>query len=47
MNEKWGSVCNLGFKNVEADVACRIMGYSGGKIIGNPNSVGVCSNYNL
>jgi len=46
MKNKWGSVCNMGFKNNEAAVACRLMGYDSGSIGGEVNDVGFCSTYN-
>jgi len=33
-DEKWGAVCNSGWNNVAAKIACKTMGYSDGKIIG-------------
>lgn len=31
---RWGGVCNKGWNNVAAKIACKLMGYSEGKIIG-------------
>lgn len=42
---KWGSICNERFSDKAAHVACRQMSYVSGKIIGNMEKYGVCSNY--
>lgn len=33
INRKWGTVCNRGWRDVDARVACRKLGYNGGGII--------------
>ena len=34
---KWGGICNTGWNNLAAKVACKTMGYDDGKIIGKQN----------
>lgn len=43
---KWGSICNYDFDDQAANVACWQMGYDNGKIIGNQDEQGVCTNFN-
>ena len=31
----WGTVCDDWFENVDAEVACRMLGYSGGEAVGS------------
>lgn len=33
INEKWGTVCDRGWRNNDARVACRQLGYNGGGTI--------------
>jgi hypothetical protein len=39
---KWGGICNTGWNNLAAKVACKTMGYNDGKIIGKPGEFKSC-----
>jgi hypothetical protein len=45
IEHKWGSVCNEGFVDKSAQVACRQMGFATGKLIGNFEEMGVCAEF--
>ena len=41
-DKKWGSVCNKGFVDASANIACKELGFTGGKAIGGPGAHKAC-----
>jgi len=41
-DKKWGSVCNKGFVDASANIACKELGFTGGKSIGGPGAHKAC-----
>lgn len=33
MDKKWGNICNTGFTDISANVACKQLGFSGGTML--------------
>ena len=40
LNGRWGTVCSLGFDSMEADIACRQLGFEGYVFFGRGASLG-------